>query len=157
MIKQSWTSITTKSTCEVVIYLAYSSNIFFLSSLAFQLPSPPTHSQKSFPHTQKCVKGSFTCTTYTQTRIFHTLKGLWRNLRSITHTWKSPPHKNSPPLSGVLHTLKRAPHITEPSTLVSTTRNSLQSKQPSTLWSTTHTRKSPPHKTALHSFEYHSK
>ena len=40
MVEQNWTPITTKSASEVVIYLACSSNIFFLSFLAFQRPFP---------------------------------------------------------------------------------------------------------------------
>ena len=39
----SWSPITAKSANEVVIYLSCTSNIFFLTFLAFQLPSPPRH------------------------------------------------------------------------------------------------------------------
>jgi len=40
IVEQSWTPTTAKLAREVVIYLASSSKIFFLSFLAFQWPSP---------------------------------------------------------------------------------------------------------------------
>jgi len=40
ILEQSWTPTTAKSACKVVSELACSSNIFFLSFLAFQRPSP---------------------------------------------------------------------------------------------------------------------
>ena len=44
IVEQSWTPTTPKSAREVVIYLACSSNVFFLSFLAFQRPCPhPTN------------------------------------------------------------------------------------------------------------------
>jgi len=87
IVEQSWTPITAKSAKEVVIYLACSANIFFLSFFAFQWQSPRTASRpppSSRPTSHTILPFSFFFSAFEFRDV--TMRR-WRT--SVTWSWTS--------------------------------------------------------------------